>query len=273
MNRPLSVKAKERLLSGLARATTLPALLHTLGPRFVCLSSGPVDGAITWVHRDSLTIIEGPVRDGHLYETASLIDGEDARLYLVDLFERSPSLDDLVNSLAEIYGSSPGVLEAFKRGRRLWVSGTQSVIEIRGKKTEFTVRILDAESAFSALDAATRMMPGREALELVVGSTLALEPNTSTSILLLKDGAVGFLPLPSGGYGLLTDNRLCEAFMESVQPGSSIEECDARIRHWSDYYGRTEQITPSGEPLVNWRLPSLGLDFIWHRGELQVKSI
>lgn len=264
MNRALTVSGKRRLLSVLESATTVSTLVQVLGPQFHELHAGPAEGAVTYVHRNSMTIVEAPVIGGDLAATASLIEGQDARLYLTDLLERVSSLEDVISLVTDIYGSAPGVIEAFKRGRRLWISSIEAVIELRGRKNEFTVRVLDAESAFSALDAATRMLSDKESLELIVGPMLALEPSRSQSVLTIKHSAVAFRPLASGGYELLTDSALRAAFMESAKSLPSIEACDERIGQWCDYYGRFEHMEPDGVIRVEWRLPGPKLQLVWH---------
>lgn len=239
-------------------------LERALGADFTKLTPSPVPDAMTLIHRRTCALVEAAVDPATGSGRRALITGEDARLYLQDLLSRLERVQVVLEVLDALQGIPPLVLEVFPRGRRLVLPRLACVVEIRGRRTVDSVRLLDPAASGRALDARLRLLPDRAAL-------LSLFPEArraGSHCWTLLGGTVGARPVPGGGgYELLDAAALAGALGEMIETLPDVDAADALLDTAFDTLDRSETSDGRGEPVVRWRPLGLHHELLWRRDE------
>jgi hypothetical protein len=222
-----------------------------LGRAFRPVGNGPVDESQVWVHRPSLVLVEAVVEGDRLAGKATLIAGDDVRLYLMDWLSRLPDIDSAVTLLTQLCGRHPHVLEISKGGQRLLLPEILTVVELRARRRELErAQVMDTQASASALDAVLRTHSDAAAIQALLDGDFA-EVQADPPLYLVLAGNALVTASRTGRFGLVWGDGLIER-LQSIAP-QSVAQMDAWLARLFSPVLRHETSDRRGAARVQWR--------------------
>ena len=253
-----SERERARIDAALSLVVRTYEMAGALGPGWRALEG---TAGATWLHRESLAIVEAPCTGDRLDAPPVVITGDDARLYLTDLLRRLATAAEVEGLLTDLQGAPPLCLEAFRGGQRLVLPRLACVIELRGRKGLDAVRIEDERTSLTAIQAALEALPDLGALQALCGDDLRpVTPDPPVRHWLALGGRLGIATRDGGGFRVLPAEETRAILRHHASAAEDTGAVDRLMAAWFNVYDRRETAGSDGRAEVHWRFEPLDLE-------------